>query len=487
MSIRSVNPRTGEEFGPSIESTSPQAVSEILGNAVRSFGVWSRTPPEERAKVLNHLADRIDENVEALVAISDLETGLGAGRLSGEVGRTTFQIRTFAAAISTGQFVDGKLDLPIDAPLPQGHPKFFRSLRAVGPVAVFGASNFPFAFSVLGGDTASALAAGASVIVKAHPAHPQTSQLTFDIAVKALLEAGAPANLIGIGHGFEFGKLVITDCRVAAGAFTGSRAGGRALFDLAQSREFPIPFYGELGSVNPVVVSTSGITDPAIFAGSYLDSLLLGNGQYCTNPSILIVPDDEHFLGEVRAQIIHREAQPFLSQATKELHDQNRAKLSELLNGTNFSSAEGKSVESSGFFSPAQVLVLKAADALSHGQALHLECFGPTGIVITYSTVQEVIEILGILEGALVGSLFSTVDDLANADLISSLAAICGRVTFNAWPTGVSVTEGQHHGGPYPASTSPLHTSVGINSIIRFLRPVTFQGVPDELASALNL
>lgn len=484
MSIRSVNPRTGVEFGPSFESTSPQVASEIVGNAVPSFRVWSRTSPKERARILNFLADRIDVNVEPLVSIADLETGLGVGRLNGEVGRTTFQIRTLATAISAGQFVDGKADATLDAPLPQGHPKFFRSLRAVGPVVVFGASNFPFAFSVLGGDTASALAAGSSVIVKAHPAHPQTSQLTFDIAARALLDAGAPANLIGIGHGFEFGKLVIADSRVAAGAFTGSRAGGRALFDLAQSREFPIPFYGELGSVNPVVVSKSGIIDPAIFAGSYLDSLLLGNGQYCTNPSILIVPEGKHFFEAVSSQIIHREAQPFLSEATKELHDRNRAKLGEMLNAT---VVEGKSVEGSGFFSPAQILVVQAADALSHREALHIECFGPTGIIITYSTIQEVKNILEILEGALVGSLFSAVDDPANADLISSLASICGRVTFNAWPTGVSVTEGQHHGGPYPASTSPLHTSVGINSIIRFLRPVTFQGLPDELARTLNL
>ncbi|MBI3430161.1 MAG: aldehyde dehydrogenase family protein, partial [Actinobacteria bacterium] len=484
MSLRSVNPRTGEEFGPPFESTSPHAVSEIVAAAVQSFGIWSGTAPRERARILNVLADRIDANLEALVAIADLETGLGVGRLRGEVGRTTFQIRTFANAISHGRFVAGKLDAGVEAPLPQGHPKFFRTLRAIGPVAVFGASNFPFAFSILGGDTASALAAGSSVIIKAHPAHPQTSQLTYEIAVKALVEAGAPANLVGIGHGFEFGKLVITDSRVGAGAFTGSRAGGRALFDLAQSREFPIPFYGELGSVNPVVVSNSGISDPAIFAGAYLDSLLLGNGQYCTNPSILLVPENEHFLEEVKSQISHREAQPFLSQATKQLHDSNRAKLGEALGASVF---DGKGVEGAGFFTPAQVLVTTADNALLHVQSLHIECFGPTGIVITYSTIEEVVAILGKLEGALVGSLFSTSDNPSNARLISSLASLCGRIAFNAWPTGVAVTEGQHHGGPYPASTSPLHTSVGINSITRFLRPVTFQGLPDEIAITLHL
>lgn len=483
MSIRSVNPRTGEEFGPTFESATQSEIDAILDGAVTSYNLWSRTTSKERARILNFLAESIDSNLDALVAIADLETGLGVSRLTGEVARTTFQIRTFANALARGEFVGSRLDAAVDAPLPQGHPKLLRTVRAIGPVVIFGASNFPFAFSVLGGDTASALAAGCSVVIKAHPAHPQTSQLTFNIASKALSEAGAPVGLIGLGHGFEFGKMVITDPRIKAGAFTGSRAGGRALFDLAQSRQIPIPFYGELGSVNPVVATASGISDRALFVGSYLDSLLLGNGQFCTNPSLLFVPEDEHFLGEIESQLSHREAQPFLSEATKNLHDANRGKLAESLGSTGYL---GKNAEGPGFYSRAEVFVIPASQAIVNSERLHIECFGPTGIVITYSSVEEVKEILSRLEGALVGSLFSSVNDQSNVEIVSTLASICGRVAFNAWPTGVAVTDGQHHGGPYPASTSPLHTSVGINSITRFLRPVTFQGLPDELASSLN-
>lgn len=484
MSIRSVNPRTGEEFGPTFESTTQSEIDAIINGAVTSYNLWSRTMPKERARILNFLAESIDANLDALVAIADLETGLGAGRLTSEVARTTFQIRSFANALARGEFVGSRLDAAVDAPLPQGHPKLLRTVRAIGPVAIFGASNFPFAFSVLGGDTSSALAAGCSVVIKAHPAHPQTSQLTFDIAKKALSDAGAPAGLMGLGHGFEFGKFVVTDPRITAGAFTGSRAGGRALFDLAQSRQIPIPFYGELGSVNPVVATASGISNRALFVGSYLDSLLLGNGQFCTNPSLLFVPDDESLLADVKLQLSHREAQPFLSEATKKLHDANRQKLAQSLGSTDYL---GKNGEGPGFYSRAEVFVIPASVAVRHPENLHIECFGPTGIVTTYSSVEEVKEILSTLEGALVGSLFSSVDDEFNVEIALALASMCGRVAFNAWPTGVAVTDGQHHGGPYPASTSPLHTSVGIGAITRFLRPITFQGFPDEVASNLAI
>lgn len=484
MSIRSVNPRTGEEFGPAIESTTPQEIDAMINGALESFKLWSQTAPKARARILKVVAERIDANCEALVAIADLETGLGTTRLIGEVARTTFQIRTFADALSTGELVGSILDAAVDAPLPQGHPKFLRTLRPLGPVAVFGASNFPFAFSVMGGDTISALAAGCSVMIKAHPAHPQTSQLTFNIASVALAEAGAPVDLIALGHGFEFGTIVINDPRIVAGAFTGSKTGGKALFDLAQSRPVPIPFFGELGSVNPVVATASGISDGAIFVGSYLDSLLLGNGQFCTNPSLLFVPADEQILGELKSQLSHRVAQPFLSEATKNLHDANRRILAQTFGS---SDNVGKSAEGAGFYSRAEVFVIDAARAITDSEKLHIECFGPTGIVITYSSIHEVKKILSKLEGALVGCLFSASEDPSNIEIASALAAMCGRVAFNAWPTGVAVTAGQHHGGPYPASTSPLHTSVGVNAISRFLRPVTFQGFPDEMAENLNL
>lgn len=483
MSIQSVNPRTGEEFGPVFETTTPKEIDQIIAAAVASFGTWSRMSGADRARILNSLADALDVNVERLVDIADSESGLGKVRLTGEVGRTTFQIRSFAKALANGEFISPQLDAAVDAPLPQGHPKFLRTHRGIGPVVVFGASNFPFAFSVLGGDTASALAAGCSVVIKAHSAHPQTSQLTFDIASKALTDAGAPAGLIGIGHGRDFGKAVITDPRISAGAFTGSRTGGRALFDLAQSREMPIPFYGELGSVNPVVVTESALTDVVAFVGAYLDSLLMGNGQFCTNPSLLFVPANSDFFQEVQSQLSQREPLPFLSETTKSLHDKNRELL---VKSTGAAIRSGKAAPEIGFFSSPQILVLTAAHVAAHPEQLSIECFGPTGIVITYSSVQEVEGVIAQLEGALVGCLFSSPTDSSAASLLDALASMSGRVVFNAWPTGVAVTAGQHHGGPYPASTSSLHTSVGINAITRFLRPVTFQGVPDELYPAIT-
>ena len=327
-------------------------------------------------------------------------------------------------------------------------------------------------------DTASALAAGCPVVIKAHPAHPQTSQLTFDIALEFLQQAGAPRGVIGLGHGFEFGKAIINDPRITAGAFTGSRQGGRALFDMAQTREVPIPFYGELGSVNPVVVLQSALSDPKVFAGAYLDSLLMGNGQFCTNPSLLFIPASGTLIKEISEELIAREPAPFLSQATKELHDKNRASL---LQRTKATVIPGKSAPEVGFYSAPEILLVAASDVAENPEQLSIECFGPTGVLITYTDIKEVLDILGGLEGALAGSLFSSTDDPAAHSLSMALADITGRVALNAWPTGVSVTPGQHHGGPYPASTSPLHTSVGINAITRFLRPVTFQGFPADL------
>lgn len=483
MSIQSVNPRTGESFGPIIAPTTSAQVDSMIASAVTAFEKWSLTSATSRAKVLFALADALDANTEKLVEIADAETALGIPRLTGEVGRTTFQLRTFAQALEKGEFVAPSIDSAVDAPLPQGHPKFLKTLRAIGPVAVFGASNFPFAFSVLGGDTASALAAGCSVVIKAHPAHPQTSQLSFDIAKKALTDAGAPEGIISLGHGFDFGKSVITDPRISAGAFTGSKAGGRALFDLAQDRECPIPFYGELGSVNPVVVTSTALSDVNAFAGAYLDSLLMGNGQFCTNPSVLFVPDNAEFIKAVQEQLSHREPSPFLSEATKSLHDKNRA---DVISKTSARLLQGKSAPTQGFFSSPAVLVVSAQSVLTHPEYLATECFGPTGLVVTYSHSDELHAVLSKLEGALVGCLFSQNISTAEELILNALASKAGRVAFNAWPTGVAVTAGQNHGGPYPASTSSLHTSVGTSAITRFLRPVAFQGLPDESYRAVT-
>lgn len=482
MTTQSINPRTGQTFGPVFVDTSLSEIRTIIEQAKAGFRAWSTAPMAMRVKALNGIADALDNNVTELVEIADLETGLGVPRLTGEVGRTTFQIREFAKAINVGRFVTPEVDEAVDAPLPVGHPELIRAVSPLGVVVVFGANNFPFAFSVLGGDTASALAASCAVIAKAHPSHPQTSTMVHKLAAQALTDQGFPIGVLSLIHGVEAGVIVLKSELVSAGAFTGSKAGGRALFDIAQSREIPIPFYGELGSVNPVVVLASALSDPKAFAGAYLDSLLLGNGQFCTNPSILFVPEGSEVISEIESQIVDRSSTPFLSPATKSGHDKNRAKLSKLLGSEPIM---GKTIDDGGIYSAPAIIKTTLAQAATQSEALATECFGPTGLVVTYSSIAELISLMEHLEGALVGSVFAAANDVDAAQVCRAVAQKVGRLAWNSWPTGVAVSVGQQHGGPYPASTSSIHTSVGLHAITRFLRPVSYQSLPKEIAELL--
>ncbi len=482
MSSQSINPRIGQAFGPEFSDTSIAETQAILAQAKIGFEAWSTAPIRKRAETLNAIADALDLNSEVLVEIADLETGLGVPRLTGEVGRTSFQIREFAKAINAGRFVTPEIDAAVDAAVPVGHPELIRALSPIGIVVVFGANNFPFAFSVLGGDSASALAAGCAVIAKAHPSHPQTSTRVFEIAAKALADHGFPSGVFSLIYGVEAGVVALKSELVSAGAFTGSRNGGRALFDIAQSRENPIPFYGELGSVNPVVALASGLEDPKTFAASYLDSLLLGNGQFCTNPSILFVPTGSPAISEIESQIAERSPSPFLSPSTKSTHDANRTKLSKILGSQ---PVKGKSVQGEGLFSAPAIIESTVAQVASNVEALATECFGPTGLVITYSSLPELLSVIDQLEGALAGAVFASADDADAVAVCRAIAQKVGRLAWNSWPTGVAVSIGQQHGGPYPASTSSIHTSVGLHAITRFLRPVSYQSLPKEIAAQL--
>jgi len=482
MTAQSINPRTGQAFGPVFADTSFGEIESIIEQAKVGFNAWSTASIAKRAEALNAIADALDNNLTELVEIADLETGLGVPRLTSEVGRTSFQIREFAKAIHAGRFITPEIDVAADAPLPAGHPELIRAVSPLGIVVVFGANNFPFAFSVLGGDTASALAAGCAVIAKAHPSHPQTSTMVHKLATQALADQGFPVGVLSLIHGVEAGVIALKSEVVSAGAFTGSRAGGRALFNIAQSREIPIPFYGELGSVNPVVALASGLSDPKAFATAYLDSLLLGNGQFCTNPSILFVPSGSSIVSEIESQIVDRSPTPFLSPATKTSHDNNRAKLAKLLSAD---PVVGKTIDDGGIYSAPAIIRTTAAQVSAQSEALATECFGPTGLVITYSSIAELLATLDHCEGALAGSVFAATDDDNAIKACRALAQKVGRLAWNSWPTGVAVSVGQQHGGPYPASTSSIHTSVGLHAITRFLRPISYQSLPKEIADQL--
>jgi len=480
--VQSINPRTGLAFGPVFDDTSLKSVDALIAKSQVAFALWSAVTPAERASVLELVADGLDSHAAALVEVADLETGLGSPRLTGEVARTTFQIREFAKAIKSGQFVTAQSDPFVEGAPPVGHPEFIRTLQPLGPVVVFGANNFPFAFSVLGGDTASALAAGCTVIAKAHPSHPQTSTQVYEIAA-TIFAAHGFADVLTLFHGVEAGAHALKSEAVMAGAFTGSLRGGRALFDIASSREVPIPFYGELGSVNPVVALASGLGDPKGFATAYLDSLLLGNGQFCTNPSILFVPAGSPVLQEIADQVAARKPTPFLSPATKKAHDAQREVLATTLGSAPIL---GESNSDTGIYSAPAVIFTDLEITQKNPAALRVECFGPTGVVVTYSDLSALIEQLAELEGALTGSLFAGAEDENVAAVVKALAKRVGRVSWNSWPTGVAVSVGQQHGGPYPASTNSLHTSVGLHAISRFLRPVTFQNFPATLVARLS-
>ena len=479
--VQSINPRTGAAFGPVFSDTSSSDVESIISNSLTAFSRWSSISNSRRADILEAVADAVDANLNPLVEIADQETGLGVPRLTGEVGRTTFQIREFARAIRAGKFVSAEVDSLVEAPLPAGHPELIRSLQPIAPVVVFGANNFPFAFSVLGGDTASALAAGCTVIAKAHPSHPQTSTQVFEIAAGVFSAAGFP-DVLSLIHGLEAGSQVLQSEHISAGAFTGSLRGGRALFDIANSRQNPIPFYGELGSVNPVIALESAFSDPKAFATSYLDSLLLGNGQFCTNPSILFAPAGSPLLAEIAEQVKGRKPTPFLSPATKFTHDANRNELTAILGATPI---VGQEILDGGLYTAPAVIFTEISTTSKNSQALNLECFGPTGVVVTYLNIDELVEQIRTLEGALTGSVFGKTGDRDALVVCKAVSEKVGRISWNSWPTGVAVSIGQQHGGPYPASTSSIHTSVGLHAIERFLRPVSYQSFPAELVQQL--
>lgn len=482
MPTQSVDPRTGTAFGPVFEDTTPTELASVLEAAASAARSWAGTSGDARATLLRKAADALDADADALVVTADRETGLGVPRLVGELARATFQLRMFADLVASGAQLVPVVDPDVPGPPPAGHPEL-RLLRVpLGPVAVFGASNFPFAFSVPGGDTASALAAGCPVVVKAHPAHPQTSQRCGELIGSALEGGGAPRGVFAVVHGFAVGPRLVTDRRIRAAAFTGSGAGGRALYDAAVGRPDPIPFYGELGSVNPVVVTPAAASDPEPLVGGWLASLTLGGGQFCTNPGLLLAPRGSGVAEQVRTQTPGQPAAVMLHDGVGKHLDESVAIVrsapgAEVL-------AVGASPGDGGVTRQVTVIAVPAESALDRPDLLATECFGPVGVLVEYGDREELLALLDTLPGCLVGTVHGSPDEPLAAEAVQALSRIAGRIVWNGWPTGVAVTAGQHHGGPWPATTNPLHTSVGTAAIDRFTRPVAFQAVPQTLLSA---
>ncbi|HEY8317325.1 MAG TPA: aldehyde dehydrogenase (NADP(+)) [Amnibacterium sp.] len=459
-----------------VTDTTEAELDGLLNAAVAAAPVLAATRPSARAGWLRAVADALDADAERLIPLAAEESHLGVPRLTGELKRTTFQLRLFADVLDEGAYLQVTID-HADPTWGMGpRPDLRRMLRPLGPVAIWAASNFPFAFSVAGGDTASALAAGTPVLLKAHPGHPRLSVATGDIVVKALRDAGAPDGTFALVTGVEIGRALITDPRIAAGAFTGSLKGGRALFDLASSRPAPIPFYGELGSVNPSVVTPSAAAARAEeVASGFADSMTLGVGQFCTKPGLLFVPAGSALPALVATRLAAVAGAPMLNESIARGYS---GALGEL------ASHEGVSVVAGGEGGDApapSLLTTSAAEFLKDPETLTHEAFGPAALVIEYADTAELQRAIGVIDGQLTATVQAVDDDPDAAAVLPLLAERAGRVLVNGWPTGVSVTWAMQHGGPYPATTSVQTTSVGTAAIDRFLRPVSYQGTPDAL------
>ncbi len=454
--VQGIDPRTGRPSGEPIPFTARDELDAIAASAAAAFEAWSATPAVGRAAALDLIADRLDEGADKLVEIADAETGLGAVRLTGEVTRTSNQLRLFGDVLRDGGYVEAIVS-PAKASATPPRPDVRRMLVPRGPVAVFSASNFPFAFSVAGGDTASALAAGCPVVVKAHEGHPATSAAVAAVVAAALREAGAPEGTFGIVYGPPAGGPLV-------------------LFDLAVARPDPIPFYGELGSLNPVVVLPDAAErDAERIASGYAGSLTMGTGQFCTKPGLLFVPDATAFLDRIAEAIAATPGGPMLTARMRDAYADDSA-----WQGLPVLAEGGASDDA--FGARPQVRLVELSGFAADLDALTEERFGPAGLVVRYRSVDELLRVLGHLPGSLTGSVHATdLDAAATARVAAVLRRKAGRLIMNGWPTGVAVCWAMHHGGAWPATTDARHTSVGATSIGRWLVPVAYQDWADEL------
>ncbi|MGS4946023.1 aldehyde dehydrogenase (NADP(+)) [Meridianimarinicoccus sp. RP-17] len=447
-----------------------------------AFPSYAATSRADRAAFLNAIADEIEARGDAITEIGTRETGLPAARLQGERGRTVGQLRLFADHILKGDYLDRRHDpaLPDRAPAPR--PDLRMMQRPIGPVAVFGASNFPLAFSTAGGDTASALAAGCPVVVKGHEAHPGTAEIVGEAIAAAVTRCGLPAGVFSLIHGGsrEAGTALVQHPLIRAVGFTGSLAGGRALFDLCAQRPEPIPFFGELGSVNPMFVMPAAMAARGAEIGKgWAGSLTMGAGQFCTNPGIAVLqdgPEADAFIEAARAALADSAPQTML---TGEIADAYRKGCDRVAGVAGvaqvFAGDAGPRAAAPALFA------VGGADWLA-AHALGEEVFGPLGLVVRARDADEMQEIARALDGQLTATLhIDDADTEAARPLMPVLERKAGRLLVNGFPTGVEVCDAMVHGGPYPASTNFGATSVGTLAIRRFLRPVCYQNMPDAL------
>ncbi|MCX4980128.1 aldehyde dehydrogenase (NADP(+)) [Streptomyces sp. NBC_00572] len=478
--VWSVDPRTGKPR----ERVAVEATAADVDRSVRAAYAVREALADRtvRAAFLRTAAGLLHGAGEKIVETADAETALGPVRLTGELARTTAQLRAFAEVVEEGSFLDIRIDLPDPAAIPP-RPDLRRWKIPLGVVAVYAASNFPLAFSVPGGDTASALAAGCPVVIKAHPDHPATSELCASLLRRAAAESGLPEDVVVLVHGFDAGVELVRHPLVSAAGFTGSVRGGRALFDAAAARPVPIPFHGELGSLNPVVITPAAVEERAEEIGTGLaGSMTLGQGQFCTKPGFVLAPSGDAGDRFVDALTISlRDAEPgvMLDHRMRDHFLTGTEGMARIPGVTApvQPAAGGPHTVKAGFLAVDAKTLLDGPHP-----SLVEEVFGPVTVVVRYDSRTEVTDVLSRVPGNLTATLQIAERDQDEdaAPLLAELTPLAGRVLVNGWPTGVAVAAAQHHGGPYPATTS-TSTSVGATAIERWLRPVTYQSTPGHL------
>ena len=461
-----------------------EEINQVMQRSYAAFEAFQKKGIEEKSNFLDTIANEIEAAGDALLQKAAEETNLPIPRLTGERARTTGQLRMFATMLREGSWVEATIDTAIPERTPLPKPDLRKMLIPLGPVVVFGASNFPFAYSTAGGDTASALAAGCPVVVKAHPAHAQTSEMVYQAIKKAIASCNMPNDVFQHVHGtsFESGKALVQAEHTAAVGFTGSTAGGKALVDYSAQRKNPIPVFSEMGSINPVIFLPKTLqSNAADLATQYANSITLGMGQFCTNPGLMLAVESpalhtfmEHLSNRIKevqpARMLHagihaayekkshdaleQEGVAVIQQATTVAHDIEATPIIAQVSGQTF-----------------------LANPL-----LHEEVFGPYSLMVSCKNEQELVTILKSVSGQLTTTVMGTVQDLEeHSKLVDLLPSIAGRILFNGAPTGVEVCASMVHGGPYPATTDSRFTAVGINAVKRWVRPVCYQNWPDSL------
>jgi len=489
--LRAINPATGLLLDGDFVKASETAVNDALMAATIAFKNYRVLHKDKKAAFLNAIADEITNIGEVLVSRASAESGLPLARLQGELGRTTGQLRLFANLVAEGSWVDAVIDtaMPERQPLPR--PDIRKMLVPIGPVVVFGASNFPLAFSVAGGDTASALASGCPVIVKAHPAHYGTSALVGEAIVKAVEKTGMPKGVFSLlfDDGYSIGSALVLHPQTKAVTFTGSYHGGMALVKLAQERKQPIPVFVEMGSINPIVLLPNAIKNKAEeLAKKYAASITLGAGQFCTNPGLMLAISSAEL--ETFKQVLTDEISkvPSATMLTEGIA-KNYAKLSTEItaeDGVELIAASAVKNESLQNQSEARIAYVDAAKFIQNPK-LHEEIFGPYSLLVVSKDIAELEKVIAVLEGQLTVTIMADSNELQQyQSLVHQLTDKTGRIILNGVPTGVEVCAAMQHGGPFPATNDSRFTSVGSSAIYRFVRPLAYQDweqelLPDEL------